>query len=178
MIKWIIIAGVAVVIIGITILCVFLSRKKRKKNNSKLDENIKKLQAEKEELTAKQQEEEEKKKEEEAFANITLTDDVEDEFADLFVAEQKVPAENKEGIDFNGDDKKRMAEIDNFFFEEPKQNKKSQPSKTRDEEFEEFLNEHSYTRRVVNGDILEQIKNLPPKIKAIVLGNLFNKFDD
>ncbi len=48
----------------------------------------------------------------------------------------------------------------------------------RDKEFEDFMNEFSYSRVVGNKKLLNQIKNLPPKVKALVLGNIFNKFED
>lgn len=48
----------------------------------------------------------------------------------------------------------------------------------RDKEFEDFLNEHALSRRILNKDILEKLKDLPPDIKAIILSNVFNKYDD
>ena len=48
----------------------------------------------------------------------------------------------------------------------------------RDKEFEDFLNEHALSRRIVNNEILEKLKDLPPNIKAIILSNVFNKYND
>lgn len=47
-----------------------------------------------------------------------------------------------------------------------------------DDDFEEFLNEHSYSRRILNNDLIKNLKDLPPDIKAIILSNVFNKYDD
>ena len=47
-----------------------------------------------------------------------------------------------------------------------------------DDDFEEFLNEHSYSRKILNNDLLKNLKDLPPDVKAIILSNVFNKFDD
>lgn len=46
------------------------------------------------------------------------------------------------------------------------------------DDFEEFMNEHSYTRKILDNDIMDKLKNLPPEVKAIILSNVFNKYDD
>lgn len=46
------------------------------------------------------------------------------------------------------------------------------------DDFEEFMNEHSYTRRILDNDIMDKLKKLPPEVKAIILSNVFNKYDD
>lgn len=46
------------------------------------------------------------------------------------------------------------------------------------DDFDEFMNEFSYSRAAMNKNLLKQIEKLPPKVKALVLGNIFNKFDD
>ena len=174
MIKWLIIGGVIIVLIGIIVFMTLISKKNKKKNEAKLDEKIKKFKEEQESLTKKQQTEEAKKKEEEAFANITLTDDVEDEFADVF---EKPFKEEKSAVQqpVKFDPTERSPEFNNDFFQSKLKTKKSN---SRNDDFEDFLNEHSYTRRVLDEDLLKQIKSLPPKLKAIVLGNIFNKFED
>ncbi|MBQ8908756.1 MAG: hypothetical protein IJY90_00490 [Clostridia bacterium] len=176
MIKWIIIAGAALLFVGAVVLMVIVVKKKNKKKAQKLDENIKKLKSEKEELTIKEQKEEDKRKEEEAFANITLTDDNENEFADLF--NLPTPEVKKEEPDFAVKKQTKQSDFDDLFLNDFDKKKATPKKKSRDEEFDEFLNEHSFTRRVFDGELLQQIKNLPPKIKAIVLGNVFNKFED
>ena len=40
------------------------------------------------------------------------------------------------------------------------------------------MNEHSYTRKILDNDIIDKLKNLPPEVKAIILSNVFNKYDD
>ena len=47
-----------------------------------------------------------------------------------------------------------------------------------DDDIEEFLNKHSYSRRILNNDLIKNLKDLPPDIKAIILSNVFNKYDD
>ena len=47
-----------------------------------------------------------------------------------------------------------------------------------DREFEEFLDEHAFSRKILNKDILENIKDLSPELKAIILTNILNKFED
>ena len=172
MIKWIIIASVAVLLI--LALIVFVSLRKRKKTNIKLDETIKKLKQENEEVTQRQQIEDDKKKEEEAFANITLADDIEDEFPDINFASQKFQvdepnfiAQEKEEVNINFDD-----------LNKEKSQTQNDQKKTSDQRYEEFMNEHAFSRRGVDKKLLEQLQSLPPKVKAIVLGNVFNKLED
>lgn len=59
-----------------------------------------------------------------------------------------------------------------------KQNEKFEKDLEREKEFDKFMDEFSYSRLPNNKNIMKQIEELPPKIKAIVLGNIFNKFDD
>ena len=171
---WIIIGAVALVLI--IVLAVFLSSKKKKKRSKKLDESISKLQNEKAQIDQKQQADEAQRKEDEAFKNITLTEDVEDEFKDLFTPP---PMEAPEEEDFDLPDFEKVpfksSGFDDDFFK--KIDQQPEKPKTRDEEFEEFMNQHSFSRRVLDNEILGQIRKLPPKVKAIILGNIFNKFE-
>ncbi len=48
----------------------------------------------------------------------------------------------------------------------------------KQDDFEQFLDEHAYSRRILNKDILSKIKDLPPEVKAVILSNVFNKYDD
>ena len=48
----------------------------------------------------------------------------------------------------------------------------------RRDDFEEFLDEHAYSRRILNKDILSKLKDLPPDVKAVLLSGLFNRTDD
>ncbi|MBO5394433.1 MAG: hypothetical protein J6A28_00815 [Clostridia bacterium] len=179
---WWIIAGCAVVLIASLVLTVILAKKKGKKNAKKLDENISKFKTEKEEIEKKEQADAEEKKEKEAFKNITLTEDVEEEFKDLF---QPHLASVKEKDDFDFPElskadfsNSKFNDFDDDFFKNLDKPSKKSKALTRDEEFEQFLNEHSFSRRVLDKDILDEIKSLSPKMKAIVLGNVFNKFDE
>ena len=61
-------------------------------------------------------------------------------------------------------------------FEPEPENKENEEK--RDQDFENFLNEYSYTRAVGDKDLMKQLKNLSPKVKALLLGKIFNKFDD
>ena len=61
-------------------------------------------------------------------------------------------------------------------FIETNEKSKKKPDKTDD--FEDFMNEHAYSRRIFNKDLLSKIRDLPPEIKAVILSNVFNKYDD
>lgn len=59
-----------------------------------------------------------------------------------------------------------------------KQKEKQDKDLEREKEFDKFMDEFSYSRLPNNKNIIKHIEDLPPKIKAIVLGNIFNKFDE
>lgn len=51
-------------------------------------------------------------------------------------------------------------------------------NQSEDDDFEQFLNEHSYSRKILSGDLISKLQDLPPEIKAVILSNVFNKYDD
>ena len=50
--------------------------------------------------------------------------------------------------------------------------------KNSDDDFEDFLNEHSFTRKVLDKDMVAKLNSMPPEVRAMILGNMFNKFED
>ena len=172
------------VLLLILTLIIIISIRNGKKNSSKLDEALSKLNNEKNEINTKEKAEEVKKKEEEAFANITLSDDVEEnnnEFENFF-NNPSFPDPDLDELLPNANKTPRVEdfkEMDDFFNDVDKPKRKKVNKKlSRDEEFEKFMDEHAFSRRVFDKNLLEQIKSLPPKLKAIMLSNVFNKFDD
>ena len=69
---------------------------------------------------------------------------------------------------------------------QPRQNKREEeelprmPSRPtyREQEFEDFLDEHAFSRKVFDKNLLNKIKKLPPEIKSVIMGNIFDKFND
>ena len=51
-------------------------------------------------------------------------------------------------------------------------------NQNEDDDFEQFLNEHSYSRKILSGDLISKLQDLRPEIKAVILSNVFNKYDD
>ncbi len=66
---------------------------------------------------------------------------------------------------------------DNYTSEYERRNSNSY-RKEQSDDFEDFLDKHAYSRRILNKDILSKIRQLPPEIKAVILSNVFNKYDD
>ena len=65
-------------------------------------------------------------------------------------------------------------------FEERKRQEEEESefeSKQRDD-FEEFMDEHSYSRLFADKTLYEQIKDLSPELKAIIFSGLFKRIDD
>ncbi len=86
----------------------------------------------------------------------------------------------KNGYENHEIDNQKSENVFNEDFDESffKQKNSKNKNLNRDEDFDKFMDEFSYSRVPKNKSILEQIDKLPPKTKAIVLNNIFNKFDD
>ena len=147
-----IIVAVSVVVVLATVF-IFLRISNHKKAK-KLQENLKKLKQE-----DKNQELEEK--------NITL------------VAEQR--GENVSEDEIFGDvgqtsgggfftSGKKEENLDEVNFDE----EYYQP---KERDFEKFMDEHAFSRKVFDKTLLDKIKKLPPEIKSIIMGNVFDKFN-
>lgn len=67
---------------------------------------------------------------------------------------------------------------ENSFPRRPDHRRIEREKKARDDDFEQFLNEHSFTRKVFDKSLLSQIKKMPPEIKAVIMSNVFDKFHD
>ena len=60
----------------------------------------------------------------------------------------------------------------------PKKKKKKKPSKQKSgDDFEEFLNEHTYTRKILDKDLLKKLNSYPPEVRNAILNNVLNKYD-
>ena len=53
-----------------------------------------------------------------------------------------------------------------------------QAAKNRDQEFEDFLDEHAFSRKVFDKNMLEQIQELTPEQKLMLMENIFHRIDD
>ena len=156
----------------------FISLTNRRKSK-KLQENLNKYK-------------QETKKEEEQTQAVTIAHDEKGESMseeDLFSDDE---FGSKNGGFFTSN--KKEDEEDEFNFEEefkddreeelprmprkPSYREEMQKRKQNDAEFEKFLDEHAFSRKVFDKPLLEKIKKLPPEIKSIIMGNIFDKFND
>ncbi len=48
----------------------------------------------------------------------------------------------------------------------------------RDKEFDKFLDEHSFSRKVLDKKMLNKLKQLSPEMQKVLLDNIFTKFED
>ena len=150
------------------ILMIVLIRKSNKKRFNKLQENINKYKQENQEFDKNNK--------------ITLSKEAEEpkEQAQEENAQPKEEPVIEEYID------------DRFLRNQPQRervNRRTMPARNpnlqmqnnknfKQDDFEQFLDEHAYSRRILNKDILSKIKDLPPEVKAVILSNVFNKYDD
>ncbi len=183
-----IILSVAGGAIALITLWVVIAVVRGKKKDRALDENIKKLKAEKESLND--------------AGSLTIASDetpvqtdvpkggtIESIDIDSKDAENPVETEveNSNALDMQipdnemfdiADDKALedfLKELDDDYDYKPK--KASKKSKKTDD-FEKFLDKHSYTRRIIDKNLLKKLQELPPEIKAIVISNIFTRPQD
>lgn len=153
----------------ILIVAIIFIRRSNKKRFQRLQENINKY-----------------KKENEAFDNDNR-----------IVLSKDEPESEKQEAQPVVHTKPENAVIEDYYEEPPKpinQNRKSSnqynyrrnniknavksQNQSEDDDFEQFLNEHSYSRKILSGDLISKLQDLPPEIKAVILSNVFNKYDD
>lgn len=152
------------------ILMIVLIRRSNKKRFNKLQENINKYKQENQEfdknnkITLSKEAEEPKEKAQEENTQPKEEPVIEEYIDDRFLRNQP----QREHIN-----RRTM----------PARNPNLQMQNNRNfsqkqDDFERFLDEHAYSRRILNKDILSKIKDLPPEVKAVILSNVFNKYDD
>lgn len=155
-----IIVGVGLLLLIIlAIVCIRVSNKKR---FAKLQENIKKYKEENENFGKDEKiilaKDEEKSVNQQN--NVQVETIVEEPKEEPIIEEYTSDLIEKE--------KQRQMEFE----------KKLNSSKyMKKDEFEEFLDEHAYSRRIINKDLMNKLKSLPPEVKAVLLSNLFNRYD-
>lgn len=167
---------IALIVCGALLLLIIMflvfARMLNKKNNKKLQNNLKKIQQEKEDFensvkislndSSKEKHEENKQPVVEDYLSSEEFEDNQEEEnnAESFLEE----------IELN-------ESFSNSLFNE-KEERESILRKKRDEDFQEFMNEHAYSRKILDQNLIAKIKNLPPEMKAIILNSVFDKFDD
>lgn len=180
------------------IIAIIFIRKANKKRFKKLQENLKKYKQEKEELehddkitlskdptepdpfkTLEEKPEEKADKKENKAESANKNGPIIEDY--VTSSQTKSQARRDQTIRTTMTKQPRNVEnkslADFFASERTKINQSSAKSEQKDD-FEEFLDEHAYSRRILNKDILSKIKDLPPEIKAVILSNVFNKYDD
>lgn len=183
-----IILSVAGGIVAFIILCIVIATIHGKKKEHALDENIKKLKAEKESLKDSgsltiASDEAPAQTETPEGATIESINIEDNESAKS--NEVKNEEDNMQTAHLNHDDMFNIADdkaledflkdLDDDFDYKPK---KTTKKKKNTDEFEKFLDKHSYTRRILDKDILKKLQELPPEIKAIVISNIFTRPQD
>jgi len=173
-------AGVVVLLIAIIIFSKISSANKAKK----IQDSIKKLKEEKQDfeqvdskisLPEEPSTFEEKSVEEVFIPSAVVKNVVNDEdiankggLVEDYIQDQSVECPKTEGLfDKNDFD---IPDSDNDF--------EYKPNQPVEDDFEKFMNEHSFSRKVFNKPLLERIKKLPPDIRMLILGNVLDRIDD
>lgn len=167
----------------LVIIAIIFIRRTNKKRFNKLQENLDKYKAENKEF--------------EHNAKITLAKDenkgeqtqIEGNDQQPKIEEQKeeplIEEYDEEPLPTNFGQSTRKNSSDSDFEKflrengiRPHRTNKCNNATQNDDDFEEFLDEHAYSRRILNKDIMNKLKDLPPEIKAVILSNVFNKYED
>ena len=152
------------------ILMIVLIRRSNKKRFNKLQENINKYKQENQEfdknnkITLSKEAEEPKEQAQEENAQPKEEPVIEEYIDDRFLRNQPQREHMNRRTMLARNPNLQMQNNRNF--------------SQKQDDFEQFLDEHAYSRRILNKDILSKIKDLPPEVKAVILSNVFNKYDD
>lgn len=169
----IIVVVAVALLIALSITFLVLSNKKKSK----------KLQASLEKYNKEKQSDEEKIEDQVTIPKNIVGENVSSEeiFGDNpnsgFFYESK-EEENEEDEDDDIFLDKREDNLRNRRQQRPQEPVEEDERRKRDEEFEQFLDDHAFSRKVFDKTLLEQIQDLPPDVKAIIFGNIFDKYDD
>lgn len=171
----IICVGVFVALVGFIVVVRIFNRKRFKR----LQENLKKLNQEKEDM-----EHDDKlslpKEENMGTSYEPIIQDTQVEGDKKPIIEDYVPDNEPQfqnmypkmsEVDFDNE----FEDTDNNYsntYERPKSIKEPE------DDFDKFMNEHSYSRKVFNRPLVEKIKKLPPDVRMLLLSNVFDKYDD
>lgn len=161
--------GVFVLFVGSIILIrIFNSR-----HSKKLQDNLKKFKQEKEEL--------------DQGDNISLSSDNNTQLSN----EMYIPESKTEEFNFPENTEASVEEYEPFLDVEQNQpipknefdffgenSNTSRMQNLKDDDFEKFMDEHSYSRKIIAPSLLDKLKSLPPEVRMLLLSNVLDKFHD
>ena len=163
---------VAVVFVGLLAGLISFVSISNKNKSKKLQENLEKYKKENangglpENIDLSKNVQGESVSEDEIFSNPS------DNSTDELLSEEEPEEEENQSLeDMLDDEYPRMPQRDMRDEEELSR-------KNRDQDFEDFLNEHAFSRKVFDKDLLEQLQEMPPEIRLMFMENIFNKHDD
>lgn len=179
-----IVAGAVGAVLVLALVLFILSGRKRAK---KLQENVKKYQKESEMLDNAPKSEIQLSSDN-ASENVANVEDFSSPSKNVNpIVEEYSDDEGVLPLNLDFDDQLKESnfnEVPNFFDQRrrrgPIRPEMSMPKIEQEDEddFDKFMNEHSISRKVLDKRMIANLKDMPPEIKAIILSNVFNKFDD
>ena len=166
--AWQIVLIVCGVLLLLLILFIVFIRVSNKKRFNRLQENLQKLQQEKEDF-----DNDNRLSLEDNFSDKVSFEDETDDFDDFAMKKIVQPAMPKEEA---------------FSFEESFKNFESKPlskeeayrkeRERRDRDFQDFLNEFAYSRKILDKNLVDKLRGMPPEIQSVLLGSVFEKIED
>lgn len=171
-------------VFGLVILWAVIAHVIGKKKEHKLDENIKKLKDEKKTLDdsgvltiASEKIPNGATIEEGVLEDENISKP--EEIVDEKIVDEKQPDEIDKSVrTFDLPNSEKLDDLFKSFDNFGKNQEKTIKKRKKKDDFESFLDKHSYTRRIIDKNILKKIQELPPEIKAIVISNIFTRPQD
>lgn len=174
-----------VVLVGFIVIVRIINRKRFKK----LQENLKKIKLEKEDLerdkriSLPSQPSEPAIQEPAISQTVESLDDVKSTNGKQPIVEEYVPYnEQTQTNPFSKmdtfDENQFKKDLKDDFFQELSRQQKRDFAPQKEDDFEKFMNDYSYSRNVVNESLLDKIKKMPPEIRMLLLSNIFDRYDD
>ena len=104
------------------------------------------------------------------------TEPIIEDFSDTNIFDIKDKEETKEE-NINWEDFSLFNDEEDDETKPKKKRKKKNIDSNKEEDFEQFLDNYSYTRKIIDKDLLKKLNSYPPEIKEIILSNILNKYD-
>lgn len=180
-----IIIAIACGFVGLMVIFGIIAHAHGKKKEKKLDESIELLKKEREGLENEGNLTllvEKDIPEQASVENLDLQEEMQPQKIEEEKQEQILEEEDLQDDDFDISSNKEFETLfsrkgkDAFDF--PKMKKPLPKKNAEEDDFERFLDKHSYTRRIIDKNLLNKIKKLPPDVKAVLLSNIFTRPQD
>lgn len=155
-------------IVLLFILFIIFIRMSNKKRYNRLQENLRKLQQENDDFDNDNR--------------LELDDEklkaTENRNSKPIIEEYSFEDESTQEVMENDDLEDNNVKEDTFSMIEDKEDLKARARKKADDDFNEFMKEHSFSRKILDEDLIEKFRGMPQELQDALLTSVFQKFED